>query len=245
VRTRPNPTYACAGWSPREPNASACLDRVNEATIKSIDPARTWPHVTQPFFGVAQSFYYIVSHFNVMNSDILLQWTQTFCYNELSHFTSMNSTIFVILFSHFFTIVKSVIFTIVLRSAIFSTVLSHFIIFVSHFGTVKSIIFLWCLVILVNSVILRQWTQPFATVLSYFAIVNPVIFCYSGLNYFVTMLDHFIILWIILKILPGICYNAYSFLLKCSIILVNSVILRATTLNYFQLSYNVQLFSLL
>jgi hypothetical protein len=48
---------------PRELNSSACPDRANATPIESIDPACTRPHATQPFFGVAQSFYYIVSHF--------------------------------------------------------------------------------------------------------------------------------------------------------------------------------------
>jgi hypothetical protein len=69
--------------------------------IESIDPARSRPHATQPFFGVAQSFHYIVSHFAVTNSVILVHWTQPFYCNKLSHFTSLNSAIFSTLLSHF------------------------------------------------------------------------------------------------------------------------------------------------
>jgi hypothetical protein len=77
-----------------EPIDSARPDRADTAPIESIDSARTRPHVTLPFFDVAQLFYYIVSPFAAMNSTILFHWTQSFCCNELSHFTSSNSAIF-------------------------------------------------------------------------------------------------------------------------------------------------------
>jgi hypothetical protein len=44
---------------------SACSDRADEAPIEPTDPVSARPLV-------AQSFYYIVSHFAVMNSTILL-----------------------------------------------------------------------------------------------------------------------------------------------------------------------------
>jgi hypothetical protein len=73
IRRRTEPARAYMSRPPPgEPNASAYLDRGDESMIESIGPARTRPHVTQPFFGVVQSFYYIISHFTAMNSIILL-----------------------------------------------------------------------------------------------------------------------------------------------------------------------------
>jgi hypothetical protein len=105
--TQANITHASAGRRPRasarpRPSwsaphvltksiGSARPDRADAAPIESIDPAQTRSHVTQPIFGAAQSFYYIFSHFAVMNSTILLHWTQLFWCNELNHFTSLNS----------------------------------------------------------------------------------------------------------------------------------------------------------
>jgi hypothetical protein len=90
THARPNPTRAHVSQMP--PNA----------LIESMRPDRVdRPHATQPFFGVAQSFHYIVSHFAATNSVILVHWTQPFYCNKLSHFTSLNSAIFSTLLSHF------------------------------------------------------------------------------------------------------------------------------------------------
>jgi hypothetical protein len=77
---------ACIGRSPRapahpsrsaprvstEPIGSTRPDRADAALIKWIGPAHTRPHTAQPFFSVAQSLYYTVSHFAAMNPSILL-----------------------------------------------------------------------------------------------------------------------------------------------------------------------------
>jgi hypothetical protein len=52
-----------------EPIGSVHPDQADAAPIDLIDPSCIRPHVTQLFFSVAQSFYYIVSHFAVMNSE--------------------------------------------------------------------------------------------------------------------------------------------------------------------------------
>jgi hypothetical protein len=57
---------------PTEPIGSTRPDRADAALIKWIGPAHTRPHTTRPFFSVAQSLYYTVSHFAAMNLSILL-----------------------------------------------------------------------------------------------------------------------------------------------------------------------------
>jgi hypothetical protein len=147
------------------------------ASIELIDPARA--HVTRLFFIVAQSFYYIISHFTITNSTtftrvnsiilshileifcsvILLDLTIHFFYrtksfsdcrgarpfhvikysdihrvivlshfSELRHFHSYSAHPFIVLL-YSIVLVNSIIFNaIVLRSAIFPTVLNHFVI---------------------------------------------------------------------------------------------------------------------
>jgi hypothetical protein len=64
------------GWRPRSP---ACPRQRRSAPCAKNEPTRPdraatpRTHMTQPFFVVDQSFYYIVSHFTIMNSVILLE----------------------------------------------------------------------------------------------------------------------------------------------------------------------------
>jgi hypothetical protein len=77
------------GWRPRSP---ACPRQRRSAPCAKNEPTRPdraatpRTHMTQPFFVVDQSFYYIVSHFTIMNSVILLEWTQPFFYSAQSFF---------------------------------------------------------------------------------------------------------------------------------------------------------------
>jgi hypothetical protein len=95
------------------------LNRVYTPWSSRLTPHATQPNVTQPFSIVAQSFYYIVSH--------LLQWTPPFCFNELSHFATVNPAILL-------QWTKS-----------FCQSFSRFSLY--HFATVNSTIFLWYSVI--------------------------------------------------------------------------------------------------
>jgi hypothetical protein len=75
------PTQPCACPCGTEPRAPTCPQPSQSALCASIEPVTPRAsrlHVTQPFSMVAQSFYYIVRHFAIMNLAI--------CWSELSHF---------------------------------------------------------------------------------------------------------------------------------------------------------------
>jgi hypothetical protein len=55
--------------------------RLNHFTICSVISVKC-----QPFFGFTQSFCYNISHFATVNSAIMLQSIQLFCYSQLNHF---------------------------------------------------------------------------------------------------------------------------------------------------------------
>jgi hypothetical protein len=70
-------------------NRSICSTRPDRVDWPACACALT----TQSFFIVAQSFYYIVNHFAVINWTILFHWTQSFFYRKRIHFARVNSTI--------------------------------------------------------------------------------------------------------------------------------------------------------
>jgi hypothetical protein len=117
MRSLPAPTRLCPAhnWFPRTPawdrarasvqvvhtffssrSAPHALTRLTRPWSSRLTPREPIPFWLSHFLDVAQSFYYIVSHFAAMNSTILVHWTKLFCCNGLIHFTSLNSVIFVI-----------------------------------------------------------------------------------------------------------------------------------------------------
>jgi hypothetical protein len=153
-RVRTLPSLRCVALTPcwpmrlvqATPQSSWCVP------IEPTDPACPQAHATQPFskfhsviwlyhqpfFGFGQLFCYIVSHFAIVNSVILLQLTQSFflqcsvilwfcqlfCYSELSHFShSAQISHFPIVLNYF--VILSAILAIVLSHVLITTLLSH------------------------------------------------------------------------------------------------------------------------
>jgi hypothetical protein len=90
--------------------------------------------------------------FATVNSVILLQWTHSFCYCELSHFAKVNSTIFTTLLSYF-----------VILSAILIDWTQLFCNFVSHFAIVNP------------AIICYSELSYFSTMLSHFMILSAIL----------------------------------------------------------------------